>query len=97
MMTIATVKQAVAAYYGVSVAEIDSRRRLAGLVRPRHVAMALSRRLTGKSLPVIGRHFRRTHRVVFYACRRMERMAGEDAGLARDMAAIAAVLGGGHE
>ena len=41
--------------------------------------MYLSRKLTTRSLPQIGRHFGRDHTTVLHACRRIEALIVEDA------------------
>jgi hypothetical protein len=66
------VKRAVCAEFRISRIDIDSERREAHLIAPRHFAMALARRLTGRSLPFIGRHFGgRDHTTVLNAVRKM--------------------------
>lgn len=61
MITIASIQAAVAARYHVSVKAMKGRRKNPRIIRPRHAAMYLSRRLTGHSLTVIGRHFGGRH------------------------------------
>lgn len=56
-LTIEEIKRAVGLHFRVSVADICSARRTACVVYPRQLAMALSRHLTLKSLPEIGRRF----------------------------------------
>jgi len=72
----------VANYYGVSEIDIVSARRTANVIRPRHVAMYLARRLTGKSYAQIGRAFGdRDHATVIHAVNRVTgEMAGDMAG-----------------
>jgi chromosomal replication initiation ATPase DnaA len=71
--TVPDIKRAVCAQFGVTRAEIESARREARLVAPRHFAMALARHLTARSLPFIGRHFGgRDHSTVMHAVRKMQ-------------------------
>ena len=92
-----TIQRRVAARYGVRVNDIRSARRGQAVVWPRHVAIHLSRELTMRSLPEIGRLFGgRDHTTVMYALRRVElRMADDpdEAAVIRSLAqAIAADL-----
>jgi len=65
---IVDVRKAVADISGVAEIEIISRRRTAAVVAPRQLSMALSRRLTLRSLPEIGRmHGGRDHTTVIHA------------------------------
>lgn len=67
------IKAAVAEEYGVSMMDLVSERRTAAVVRPRQAAMWLCRRLTGHSLPAIGKAFGdRDHSTVLHALRAVE-------------------------
>lgn len=71
--SIPDIKRAVCAEFAITRTEMDSARREAHLVAPRHFAIALTRRLTGRSLPFIGRHFgNRDHTTVLHAVRKMQ-------------------------
>ena len=72
--SITRIKMAVAEEYGVSAIDLESDRRAHAVAHPRQAAMWLCRRLTGRSLPEIGRHFGgRDHTTVMHACRAVER------------------------
>ena len=72
--SITRIKMAVAEEYGVSAIDLESDRRARAIAHPRQAAMWLCRRLTGRSLPEIGRHFGgRDHTTVMHACRAVER------------------------
>ena len=60
--------------FGFTAEEIVSDRRTARLVKARHIAMWLMRETTPRSLPVIGRRFRRDHSTVFHALKRVDKM-----------------------
>lgn len=97
-LTIRSIVQAVAAFYRISVLDIESRSRTRTIVRPRHVACFLCRKLTATSLSEIGRRVGGTdHAAVLHAVRKIERRIGEDADLAAHVAAIKAKLGRGAE
>jgi chromosomal replication initiator protein len=73
------IQKLVASHYNVSRADILSSRRTANVVRPRQIAMYLSKLLTLRSLPEIGRRFGgRDHTTVLHAVRKIEELAGRD-------------------
>ncbi len=77
------IQKLVSAHYNVSRADILSARRTANVVRPRQIAMYLSKILTPRSLPEIGRRFGgRDHTTVLHAVRKIEALAITDRGLA---------------
>jgi hypothetical protein len=73
------IQEAVCAVWGVKRNDMLSSRRTAELVNPRHVAMFLSKEMTGRSLPDIGRMFRdRDHTTVLHAVRRIHGLRASD-------------------
>lgn len=71
---VSEIQRAVAAQFGIDIREMKSARRARAVARPRQVAMYLSRELTPKSLPEIGRLFgNRDHTTVIHACRQIEK------------------------
>jgi chromosomal replication initiator protein len=76
------IQKLVASRYNVSRSDILSERRTAAVVRPRQIAMYLSKVLTLRSLPEIGRRFGgRDHTTVLHAVRKIEKQIGEDNSL----------------
>ena len=76
------IQKLVASRYNVSRSDILSERRTAAVVRPRQIAMYLSKVLTLRSLPEIGRRFGgRDHTTVLHAVRKIEKALGEDNAL----------------
>ena len=72
------IRQQTAAYFDVTVEEIDSQSRTHTLVTARQVAMYLCRELTDLSLPKIGQEFGgRDHTTVMHACRKVKDLMGE--------------------
>lgn len=68
------IKEVVAKFYGISVEDIDSKKRPKAIAYPRQVAMHLSRELTDLSLPKIGDAFGgRDHTTVIYAYDKIEK------------------------
>lgn len=67
------IQHIVADHFGVPVIDMVSQRRTASVVRPRQIAMYLSRLLTLRSLPEIGRRFGgRDHTTVMHGVRKIE-------------------------
>ncbi len=80
------IQKLVASHYNVSRADLLSSRRTASVVRPRQIAMFLSKVLTPRSLPEIGRRFGgRDHTTVLHAVRKIEGLSASDRGLAQDL------------
>jgi hypothetical protein len=76
----------VAAFYGLSMVEIESNRRQARIVRPRQIAMYLARRLTPRSLPEIGRMMGgRDHTTVIHGSTKIEKELPHSETLAADV------------
>ncbi len=80
------IQRIVARHYNVSRADILSARRTATVVRPRQIAMYLSKVLTLRSLPEIGRRFGgRDHTTVLHAVRKIDGLLHTDNALADDV------------
>jgi chromosomal replication initiator protein len=80
------IQRVVARHYNVSRSDLLSSRRTANVVRPRQVAMYLSKTLTLRSLPEIGRRFGgRDHTTVLHAVRKIEGLVGADMALAEEI------------
>ena len=78
--SIEDIQKKTAEFYKLDVKDFHSPQRARRVARPRQVAMYLSRKLTTRSLPEIGRRFGgRDHTTVLHACRRIEALIGEDA------------------
>ena len=85
-VTIEEIQKRVAQHFNIRLADMHSARRARNVARPRQVAMYLSKQLTTRSLPEIGRKFGgRDHTTVMHAVRRIEELRRTDAGLAEDI------------
>ena len=74
-------------------ADILSLRRTATVVKPRQVAMFLSKALTPRSLPEIGRRFGgRDHTTVLHAVRKIEGLVSQDHALAEEVELLKRML-----
>ncbi len=80
------IQSIVARHYNVSKTELLSNRRTRTIVKPRQIAMYLSKVLTPRSLPEIGRRFGgRDHTTVLHAVRKIEDLTGGDNTLAQEI------------
>jgi chromosomal replication initiator protein len=85
-ISIDEIQTQVAEHYRIRKAEMTSARRAREVARPRQVAMYLSKQLTPKSLPDIGRRFGgRDHTTVIHAVKQIERLRACDAELDADI------------
>ena len=74
-INIENIQSNVAKYFKISLNEMLSARRSRSLVRPRQIAMYLSKKFTTKSLPEIGRKFSgRDHTTVLHAVKTVEKL-----------------------
>ena len=87
------IQKLVATHFNVSRADILSSRRTANVVRPRQIAMYLSKALTLRSLPEIGRRFGgRDHTTVLHAVRKIDGLAAKDTALSEEIELLKRML-----
>lgn len=87
------IQKLVATHFNVSRADILSSRRSASVVKPRQIAMYLSKVLTLRSLPEIGRRFGgRDHTTVLHAVRKIETAVQADPTLRDDVELLKRML-----
>ena len=92
-MKIEDIQKLVASHYSVTRADILSSRRTATVVKPRQVAMYLSKALTLRSLPEIGRRFGgRDHTTVLHAVRKIDGLAAKDTALSEEIELLKRML-----
>ena len=78
-VTIENIIKIVCDYFKINVREMLSQRRSRYLVRPRQIAMYLTKNLTSKSLPDIGREFAgRDHTTVIHSVKTIDKLKGRD-------------------
>ncbi|MBI3315403.1 MAG: chromosomal replication initiator protein DnaA, partial [Candidatus Omnitrophica bacterium] len=78
-ITVDLIQRKVAEYFEIRPSDMSARRRSKNVVYPRHLAMFLSREMTGLSLPEIGEHFGgRDHTTVLHACDKIRRDLKKD-------------------
>ncbi|MBP1871114.1 chromosomal replication initiator protein [Ensifer adhaerens] len=80
------IQRVVAKHYNVSRQELVSNRRTRVIVKPRQIAMYLSKTLTPRSFPEIGRRFGgRDHTTVLHAVRKIEELISGDTKLSHEI------------
>ena len=90
------IRKIVAEYYDVTVKDIMGRKRTRSIARPRQIAMALSRELTGDSYPDIGQSFGgRDHTTVMHACDKVAQLRTADPAFDKDYKSLAMMLQSG--
>ena len=94
-ITIDDIQRKVAEYFNIRLTDMLSARRSRAVARPRQVAMYLSKQLTSRSLPEIGRRFGgRDHTTVMHACRKIEELRSQDTTLDDDVDMLRRMLEG---
>ena len=92
-VTIDEIIRKVADHYNLRLSDMLSPRRARSVARPRQVAMFLSKMLTSKSLPEIGRRFGgRDHTTVIHAVRKIEELKAVDNQIAEDVELLRRML-----
>ena len=92
-VTIDEIIRKVADHYNLRLSDMLSPRRARAVARPRQVAMFLSKMLTSKSLPEIGRRFGgRDHTTVIHAVRKIEELKAVDNQIAEDVELLRRML-----
>jgi chromosomal replication initiator protein len=92
-VTVDDIQKAVASHFGVTTADICSKRRTQTVVRPRHVAMYLAKTMTTRSLPDIGRRFGgRDHSTVIHAVNKVTSMIEDGESISVDVEMISQTL-----
>jgi chromosomal replication initiator protein len=87
------IQRVVSKHYNVSKQDLLSSRRTRSIVWPRHVAMYLSKTLTPRSLPEIGRRFGgRDHTTVLHAVRKIDALVAKDSALKRELELLKQLL-----
>lgn len=92
-VTVEEIMRQVADHYNLRMSDLLSPRRARSVARPRQVAMFLSKMLTSKSLPDIGRRFGgRDHTTVIHAVKKVEELKMTDNQIAEDVELLRRML-----
>lgn len=92
-ISIEDIQKQVASHYNIKVSDMHSARRSRVVARPRQAAMYLSKKMTSKSLPEIGRKFGgKDHTTVMHAVKRIEELMVTDHEIAKDIELLERIL-----
>ncbi len=92
-VTIEEIQRKVSEHWNIRLTDMSSARRARAVARPRQVAMYLSKQLTSRSLPEIGRKFgNRDHTTVMHAVSRVTELMAGDTGFAEDVELLRRML-----
>ncbi|WP_207470141.1 chromosomal replication initiator protein DnaA, partial [Paracoccus fontiphilus] len=92
-ISIDDIQRRVAEHYNIRLADLIGPKRARNVARPRQIAMYLSKQLTSRSLPEIGRRFGgRDHTTIMHGIRKIEELVVEDHALAEDVAMLKRLL-----
>lgn len=92
-VTMEEIQKRVAEHFQIRLSDMSSARRSRTVARPRQIAMYLSKQLTSRSLPEIGRAFGgRDHTTVIHAVRKVEELMKADVAFAEDVELLTRML-----
>jgi len=92
-VTIEEIQRRVAEHYNVRLSDMIGPKRVRTIARPRQIAMYLSKHMTPRSLPEIGRRFGgRDHTTIMHGVRKIEEMMATDSQLADDLQLLRRML-----
>ena len=92
-LTIENIQKATSEYFNIQLNDLLSARRNRSVVRPRQIAMLLSKELTNRSLPEIGKAFgKRDHTTVLHACRTIKKLKESDPNIKQSYKALLRIL-----
>jgi len=85
-ITVEEIQRKVSEHYNIRLSDMIGPKRLRTYARPRQIAMFLSKQLTSRSLPEIGRRFGgRDHTTVMHGVKRIEELRSQDGQIAEDL------------
>jgi chromosomal replication initiator protein len=94
-LSIEEIQRKVAEHYNIRLSDMIGPKRLRNIARPRQVAMYLSKQLTPRSLPEIGRRFGgRDHTTIMHGVRKIEELMTTDSQLSDDLQLLRRLLQG---
>ena len=93
VVTVDKIQNVVSNFYNIALSEMLSQRRSRPLARPRQIAMYLSKKMTTRSLPEIGRRFaNRDHTTVIHAVKTITRLSEQDDEMKKNINQIKSLL-----
>ena len=93
VVTVDKIQNIVSRYYNITLTDMLSQRRSRPLARPRQIAMYLSKKMTTRSLPEIGRRFaNRDHTTVIHAVKTISKLSESDEEMKKNLLQIKDIL-----
>tara|TARA_A100001011_G_C14290837_1_gene836129 strand:- start:1079 stop:2473 length:1395 start_codon:yes stop_codon:yes gene_type:complete len=93
IITVDKIQNTVSSFFNIPLAEMLSQRRSRPLARPRQIAMYLSKKMTTRSLPEIGRRFaNRDHTTVIHAVKTITRILEKDDEMKKNVNQLRSLL-----
>ena len=94
-ITVEEIQRKVAEHYNVRLSDLIGPKRVRTIARPRQIAMYLSKQLTSRSLPEIGRRFGgRDHTTIMHGIRKIEELKEADRQLGEDLELLRRLMQG---
>ena len=85
-ITVEEIQRKVSDHFNIRLSDMIGPKRVRTFARPRQIAMYLSKQLTSRSLPEIGRRFGgRDHTTVMHGVRKIEELKQKDSQIADDL------------
>ena len=85
-ITVEEIQRKVSDHFNIRLSDLIGPKRVRTFARPRQMAMYLSKQLTSRSLPEIGRRFGgRDHTTVMHGVRKIEELMSKDSQIADDL------------
>ncbi len=92
-VTVEEIQRKVAEHFNLRLSDMLGPKRTRTIARPRQIAMYLSKELTSRSLPEIGRRFGgRDHTTILHGVRKVEEMRSSDSQLNEDIELLRRLL-----
>ncbi|MHC0051947.1 chromosomal replication initiator protein DnaA [Actibacterium sp. D379-3] len=92
-VTIEEIQRRVGEHFNIRLSDLIGPKRNRTIARPRQIAMYLSKHLTSRSLPEIGRRFGgRDHTTVMHAVKRIDELRATDNQIAEDLELLRRML-----
>ena len=93
IITVDKIQNIVSNFFNIPLTEMLSQRRSRPLARPRQIAMYLSKKMTTRSLPEIGRRFaNRDHTTVIHAVKTITRLSEKDDEMKKNIEHLRSLL-----
>lgn len=91
-VSVERIKRYITQRYHLKPDDLESASRRSEIVRPRQLAFYVARKMTGKSFPDLGRHFRRDHSTILHGYEKIVALKETNPEIAAELDAIIRAL-----